>query len=163
MKEYRHASRFFWLIVEIISIAVFVAGIIMTFSNPQNDKVLLALSLYCCGAISGGFFLAFFIGTAFHYILLDDEKMILSLTRVPKFKIKKNVIYYSDIAYIEMKQVKGSNNLPWLYGKPLYSYKFYLKNNTAFVEPLLKDFGRSKEKEIIDFLSKKVKITTLSY
>ena len=163
MKEYRHGSRFFWLIVVVICVVTSIAGFIMMLSSPPDDKVLLSISLCVFGASAGGFFSAFFVGTFFHYIVTDDEKIILSVTRVPKFKIKRNVIYYSDIDHIEKKQERGSHILPWRDGEPWYRYSIFLKNKTSFQEPLFKDFGESKEREIIDFLSKKVKIRKLPF
>ena len=150
MNKYARVETKWFLTLTILSLLCSIAGAVLRVFFSITS--LLTLAMIIAGL---PFFILFFVcylASARSYLLIDDEKIVFPVTRVPKLTRKRNTVYYSDIARIEVRFFKG--DFLSQTGDAFF-YTFKMKDGSSFTETLY-GYGKKHEAEIVTCLKRNV-------
>ena len=149
MKKYRQSCIKFLSVLIAICCLMIAVGIVLAFIDYESQTLI-----FCFLGIGIPWTLILFLillPAARNYLLIDDEKIVLPITRVPKIRVKRNVLSYNQINCIRVVKYKGDG----LISKDTTFYRFILNDGCEFTETFY-CYGKVQEREIVERLKKYV-------
>ena len=152
MKKYVQSATKISGVLLIVCVLMIAAGVLLTVLSPeQRDLICFLFAFAIPWAI---ILLVIYIPSARSYLLMDDEKIVFPLTRVPKLSLKRNTVMFSEIKRVKVVFEEGDGIIV----KDCNFYRFHLKNGLEFTETLF-SYGKESEKEIVSVLKEKTRVT----
>lgn len=105
MKRYDQPAKYWFLALTLLPFACIAVGVVLRFLF--SDRSQFIWSLIFVGIPLFILFFVVYIATARSYLLIDSEKIVFPVTRIPKTTLKRNTVYFSDISWVEERFSKG--------------------------------------------------------
>ncbi len=153
MKKYRQTALVPLIVLSLLCGVIILTGIILILlDTPTEDAVLFLLGM---GIPLEIIWLAVLLPTARNCLLIDDRQIIFPVTRSPHFSLKRNVVCFDRVEYIQPILRTGDG----IIAKDTTFYRFVLKDGTEFTETLYA-YGKDAEQRIAAHLAAHVRFTS---
>ena len=150
MRKFNSKGKMPFGILSLLCLVMIIIGAI--WLGVGIDRIEVGISLLSVGIMLGMIAFAAFFATARDYLVIDDEKIIFPITRVPKLKFKRNAVLFSEIKCVKIEIYKGDG----IVVLDSHMYTFTLKNGLRFTENFAAAYGKKQETEILQRLKEKV-------
>ncbi len=150
MKKYRQSSiKFLSVLIAICCLMITVGIVLVLIDYKSQNLIFFFLGIGIPWAL---ILFSVLLPAARNYLLIDDEKIVLPITRVPNISVKRNVLLYNQISCIRVVKHKGDG----LISKDTTFYHFILNDGREFSETFY-CYGKVLEQEIVEQLKKYVR------